>query len=601
MNSAAARTLFRRPLRRAALALTLLSVAACSKPPTGSGGEAATGGPKVEPWKATAVKLRKETDATAAKSALGLLSGEKLPATSDEALAALGKLVPLSEADRAELRPSAFTALDAAYLADCFYLRDAARSLGLSGVPPERQADLAFAWVCRQVYLQPWPRPYGGGYEPTALPPTAVLRRGSGSALERMYVFVALLEQLELDGVLIGGPEAANVQSREGPPLEYPYLPRLRFQRGPFWAVGVRVGTDVRMYDPWRGTPAPFTLGQLRASPDAHKGWFEAKENGSAATPDDAKKATAFLAVPVSSLSARMAAFEANLKAELGVNCAFELKDLEAKRAAFADPKPAFWNPPADPFAYGRASRAFLPADLGGTDTAPPGVRLYDSYLRDQIPASAFAAPEGLDTDGLAFARLRLAAAGALVTAFIEPPNPRERIQRGQFQDAAKDVVEKQDRFTNGLERLRRNDAAQQIREWVAAVGPLYLDLGRAETITKNKDEVAAAQAALDAHWRQPGAQFLVDQASASVGRAEASLLLALCKHEQAERLQARLERAAPAELARLKADAATAWKTAVSAWGTYEPMADAHAGFPGRAAHARALAARAAALAEAK
>ena len=91
---------------------------------------------------------------------------------------------------------------------------------------------------------------------------------------------------------------------------------------------------------------------------------------------------------------------------------------------------------------------------------------------------------------------------------------------------------------------------------------------------------------------------MLIDQASAKVGRAEASLLLALCKHEQAERLQARLDRAAGAEAARLKTDATDAWKTALSAWRTYEQVSAAHAGFPGRSAHGRELAARAAKLA---
>lgn len=599
----------RRPFVGAAAALTLFAGAAialsgvsCSKPPQTSDGGSGVGTAKVEPWKAAAARLRKETDATATKSALGLVSGEKLPETPDAALAELEKLVPLAPADRDELRPAAFTAHDAAYLADCFYLRDAARSLQLTGVPPERQADLAFAWVCRQVYLRPWPRPTPNGYEPTALPPTAVLRRGFGSGLERMYVFLALLQQLELDGCLIGAPDAGGEQSRGGPPLTYPHLAGIQFQRGPFWAVGVRVGTDVRLYDPWRGTAFPVTLGQLKAAPDAQKGWFEAKENLSTATLDDAKKATAFLAVPVNALSARMATFEANTKGELGLVAAFDQKELEAKRAAFPDPKPAFWNPPTDPFAYGRVARSFLPTDQGGGDAGPPGGRLYDDYFRDQVPRTAFQPPEGLDPTGPAAERLRLTAAGALAASFIEPPNPRERIQRGQFQDAAKDVVDKQDRFANGLERLRVNrDADQQIREWVAATAPLYLELGRAERISKNRDEIAAAQTAVDAHWKQPAAQFVVDQSSARVGRAEASLLLALCKHEQAERLQARLERAPAAEQPQLKRDTVSAWKTAVSAWGTYEQTSAAHAGFPGRAAHARELAARATVLAEAK
>jgi hypothetical protein len=581
-------------------AATALSTISCSKPPASSTTDTISNGAKVDAWKQAAAKLRKDTDPASVKLALGLLGGEKFPALSDEALAAVGATVPLSPADQEEIRGAAFSSFDPTYLADCFYLRDAARSLGLTGVPPEQQVDLAFAWVCRQVYLHPWLRHLGGNaFEPTALPPTAVLRRGFGSGLERMYVFLALLQQLELDGCLIGSPESGNQAARVGAPggptIKYPTVPSVAVPRGPFWAVGVRVGSDVRLFDPWRGTALPVTLNQLKANPDAAKAWFEDKANLSGSTLDDAKKATVFLAVPVNSLSARMAVFEQNLKGELGVKVAFDQKARDALRAAFPDPKPAFWNPPNDPFAYGRAARSFAPVDAGGTDSAPPGQRLTDAYYREQIPADALATPGGLRADSVAAARLRQLAAGSLAASFIEPPNPRERIQRGQFQDAAKDIVAKQDIFANGLERLRINrDADQQIREWIKAAGEVYQQLGAAQ-LRNDKEAEAAAKADVELLWKQPGALFLIDKASAEVGRAEASLLLALCKHEMAERLQARLERAAPADVARLKADALDAWKTALAAWRTYEQMATAHAGFPGRATHAKALAERAA------
>lgn len=589
----------------ATLAVPISSVG-CSKAPKHAGGDSETG-VKGDPWKVAGARLKKETDLIGTKAALTALTsdvnsqeGQKLPGLTDDGLAALAAVVPLSPSDREEIRSSAFSAHDPIYLADCFYLRDAARSLALTGLPPERQAELAFEWVCRQVYLQPWPRQTPDGPEPTVLPPTAVLRRGSGSGLERMYVFLALLQQLDLDGCLIGTPDSRNQQSRDGEPLQYPYLPPTitGFQRGPFWAAGVRIGADVRLFDPWRSGPFPVTLNQLKANPVAAKAWFEDKENLSKMTAEDAKKATVYLAVPVNALSPRMATFESNLKGELGVKVAYDLAALNAKRAAFPDPKPVYWNPEADPFAYGRAARSYLPRDLGGTDGGPQGSRLYEASLRDQIPASAFKMPEGLEPDP-AKVRLGATAATELALAFIEPPNPRERIQRGQLQEAAVDLVAKQERFSNGLERLRVNkDADEQIREWVKVANNLYRELGSAR-LEKNKEAEAAAAMQVDNHWRQPGAQFLVDRSSAEVGRAEASYLLALCKHEQAERLQPRLERGG-SDAARLKAEALDAWKTALSAWRTYEQMTSAHAGFPGRAVHGRALAARAAKFAEA-
>src|SRR5262245_16059256 len=86
-----------RPPAAAALAFALLagailalsSIGGCSKAPARPTDDISTGpGEKVDQWKAAAAKLRKDTDAATIKSALGALGGEKLPATSDEALAA---------------------------------------------------------------------------------------------------------------------------------------------------------------------------------------------------------------------------------------------------------------------------------------------------------------------------------------------------------------------------------------------------------------------------------------------------------------------------------------------------------------------------------
>jgi hypothetical protein len=216
--------------------------------------------------------------------------------------------------------------------------------------------------------------------------------------------------------------------------------------------------------------------------------------------------------------------------------------------------------------------------------------------MREQIPASAFRAPD--DLTAVAAQRLAATAVAMLAVAFIEQPNPRERIQRGQFQDAARDLVAKQEQFAAGLERLRTEDAAQQaraIREWVAKTNELYEELTRAQSIEKDAELAAKVGAQIDSQWKQRPALLIVDKLSAEVGRAEAAYLLALCKHEQAERLQVRLERAGEPDAARLKADALDAWRTALDAWRTYEQLATAHAGFPGRAAHAAKLTARSA------
>ncbi|VTR93822.1 unnamed protein product [Gemmata massiliana] len=605
----------RRPLATFAFAAGLFAVGAaalvgasgCTKPPTGVKNTEEQAVTKGDPWKVAGQRLRKETDWAACRTALGGLATdlntqtkETLPVLSDPEFASLSQLVALSADDREEVRATTFTAHDSVYLADCLYLRDAADSLALGRFPPDQRAERAFAWVCRQVYLRPWMLIAGRADGASALPPTAVLRRGFGSGLERMYVFLALLQQLELDGCLIGGPDAGKQPA--GLPLVTPDNKAFvtGAPRGPFWAVGVRIGADVKLFDPWRGQALPVTLAQLKANPDAAKEWFADPANVSGATLDDAKKATAFLAVPVNALAPRMGLVETKLKNDLGVKLAYNANALQS---AFSDPKPAYWNPEdkstqSAAFAYGHASRSLLPLDMGGTDRNPPAVRLFDVYRREQLPSSVFRIPAGIQPDGQIAQRLRASAAGALGLSFIEPPNPRERIQRGQFQDAAKDLVTKQETFANGRERLRLNkDADHQIREWIELINGLYQDLRLAQ-LNGDKSTEATALGQIDSAWKQPGAQLVVDQASSEVGLAESTLLLALCKHELAERSQARLEAATGAEADRLRPDAIDSWKTALSAWRTYEQNAVSHAGFLGRSEHARVLAARAAQLA---
>jgi hypothetical protein len=593
-------------------ALLLLALAACSKPPQQPAAEAENRGAVGDPWAAAGAKLKRDTEPATVRAALTALNaevgsgpGEKLPAATDAQLDALAALVPLAREDRDELRGSVFSAHDPAYLADCFYLRDCARALELDALPPDARADRAFAWVCRQVYLNPWLLPAGSEERlvATALPPTTVLRRGFGSAYERLTVFLALLQQLELDGCLIGGPTPGTLLG----PFQVTVPPkatlaeavaalRAAVPRGPFWAAGVRVGNDVRVYDPWRGAPAPVPLSQLRANPDAAKAWFADPANAGKITPEDARAATVHLAVPVNALSPRMAAFEAKLGAQVRARAAYDQKALEARRAAYPDPKPAFWNPPNEPLAYGRCARSFLPLDQGGTAAGAAGSRLYDLALHDQIPRSALQVDDRIRVVG-AQTRFQNVAAGQLYASFIDPPNMRERLQRGRYADAAREAVAKQEQFSAGLERLRTQDAAgraAEIAAWVNEVNAAYLARAAAD---RDPGARADAEAAIERCWKAAPARWLVDRASAEVGRAEAALVLALCKHEQAERAQTRAD-GAPQDAGRA-AEAKGAWTSATAAWRTYEQYSSAQSGFLGRAEHAAALAARAAALAK--
>ena len=262
-----------------------------------------------DPWESAARRFRKDADLTACKTALTGLNNDltraekadKPIALSGEAEEALAKLVPLNASDRNEIRASNFSPHDPIYLAECLYMRDAARSLTIPGLTPEKQADLAFAWVCRQVVLSAWftYRP-DGGLSAAALPPMYILRRGSGSAQERMYVFLALLQQLCLDGCLLGAPDTGEILAYTAT-AGSENVALVGGPRGPFWAVGVRVGNDVKLYDPWRGTAFPALFNQMKAKPETDKAWFDDAANQSGLTIDAMKSAVLYLAVPVNS------------------------------------------------------------------------------------------------------------------------------------------------------------------------------------------------------------------------------------------------------------------------------------------------------------
>jgi hypothetical protein len=576
----------------------------CSKPPARIKESETTNGAKADPWENAAKRLRKEADLPACKSALTGLNndltraekGEKPAALSSEAEVALARVVPLHATDLEEIRGATFTPHDPVYLAECLYLRDAARSISLPDLKPEELADLGFAWVCREVFLNPWLIPVDQSrFQATALAPAYVLRRGYGSGLERMYVFLSLLQQMGLDGCLIGPPGASNTLAGY---VEYGADKKTVLTgapRGPFWSVGVRIGTDVKLYDPWRGQAFPAMFSQMKAEPEKYQAWLESTTIPTGLDKENMKKATLYLAVPVNSLSPRMVLLEERLKTEVGVKLAI---NAPALKAAFPDPKPEFWNPPNDRFAYGRTARAFLPVEEGGqaTKTDPTVAQTFRDYIYSQLPIERDIttllanSPVSLRENGevLEDIKQRFASFTRNIygAAFLDPPTPRERVQRGQFQDASKALVDRQGEFGKALLRVMHTaDRDKQMREWVEKAIEIYASFGRNPN----------AAADIDAHWRAPGAALIIDRAIGESGQAEAAYLIALCKHEQAEVLQARLEHSTGSEADSLKPGVVNAWKIALSEWYSYrDQYSSGKQGLPGLANHVMALTARA-------
>lgn len=608
--------------------LTVLVAAAggCSTRPSkgvnsGGGATKAT----EDPWAEAVGTLRKQTDVAACRQALAQLNAGLAanpdPKFQPDPLApaaepALRDLLKLSDADLLTLNGASFAPIDGHYLAECFYLRDAARSLDVGGLPPARQAEAAFAWVCRQVVLSPWVsadlRTKQKTYMPP-VPPAYALRRGSGSGLERGMVFLSLLQQLGLDGCFVGPPDAAGKTWGEGATADRP-------PPGPFWAVGVRVGPDVLLFDPFRGEPVPGpggqgigTLAQVKATPDLLKPWRDDKARPWDVPAETVAKSVPITACPLPAVAPRMKRLEAELKDFTPVRLAVDPVAVRQRFVTEAkQPDARFWAAPGDLFGTLRLLSGFLPPDEGGAAPVPD---LINRYRADLIPRSVFAAavPPGLITRAddpdpgapEAADRLRLEALTAFAVAFLTDPPPRERTQRGQFDEVTRVMVERRREFAAGLERLRTDAGREKtVAEFVKKVKAAYTKLS--VTRDRRPAEAAAVQEEVDDLWKRetPAVRMLVDTAVSQAGMAEATYLLAGCKHEQAERVQARADRLTadpskkPAADA-ARADAVQAWREARDWWERYRPYAaEQDRYYPGRAAHADRLAARAAARA---
>ncbi len=622
MNLSARRLAVASSVGSVAVALTALALTGCPNTDTKTKSidpNVRTSGAKADPWEGAAKRLAKETDPAGVRGALNKLAEElaarpdvpgpaALSADAEKALVPLARLAP---EDLDVVRPATYSAGDAVYLAECLYLRDSARALDPVGLPPAEQARAAFAWVCRQVYVRPWL--IDGRFVP-AVPPTYVLRRGWGTGLERATVALALFQQLGLDAGLVGPNDAADRSVGYAPPwltaAESPTAP------GPFWAVAVRAGADVLLFDPFGGRTFPAPLAQLKANPDLLKSWADDKEHPWKVPADVVKQATVYLSVPLPALAPRMTVLEEQTRAELGAVLAVDVKALRDRFAAASPVGPGLddvkaWNPPGDGLAYPRVLASFLPPEDGGTDRRPPGQRLVDLYPTSRIPARELIFAPGVLPDGLMFPtigdRLRGAAGHGYDTAFLAPPTPIERIQRGQLQDATRMLTERQDGFARGQEQMR-NVTPEQLDAWVRTANRVYGALRQAEFPDPNQPRpnpptdpaVAAARAAVEEFWRTTGpvAQAIAARITARIGLAEASYLLALAKHEEAERHQLRAEKAAEPNASRARATAANAWAEAANTWRSYLDQAATLPGLEARVAHARRLAARAESLA---
>lgn len=326
-----------------------------------------TAGPKAENTLATAYEgLYRKADLPACRGAVQQINeyllhnpDKKVGLAADEAKFLSDRLDLDEEKDLRELGRGTFNALDAHYLEGCFLFQDAARSLNLDNLPVLEQAQAAFRWTTRQVRLQE--------SSEGLLPPGFVLRRGWGTALERALVFLTLLNQIGIDGCMIGVPD------REAGPAGVRY-----------WAPGalVKDGEEDQIYlfDTRLGVPVPgrqgkgvATLADVRRQPDLLGALTVDPNYPYDVSADQVRSAAIYLVCPLSALAPRMRFLEEELanraKVSLAADAAGLLKRFQdAKGGKGVEVR--FWSRRGDPNTPTQALRAFLPPEQGGSDEA---------------------------------------------------------------------------------------------------------------------------------------------------------------------------------------------------------------------------------------
>jgi hypothetical protein len=294
---------------------------------------------------------------------------EGLPSLPDKERDFLVQRVGLEEDELAEITSNSFTQLDAHYLDLCFLMRDAVRSLGVQELPPLQQVEKMFAWVTRQVRLAD-----GTG---APLPPQFVLRRGSGTSLERALVFLEMLKQMGVDGCLLAFPPEAGSQG---------------FAQ--FWLPGALVQGQIYLFDTRLGLPLPnpettgnglATLEQIRASAEPFRKLALDDKHHYDVTREQARKAEIYLGWSLSAMAPRMKYLQdlltPNTRITLTSDPAAAVERFQAAAkgipvqvaARFGDPNPL------------RVLRTFLPPTEGGTDTTNRRLRAE----HDLIPFAA--------------------------------------------------------------------------------------------------------------------------------------------------------------------------------------------------------------------
>ena len=545
-----------------ALAFTMLVAACDNRKQTAATGSTATGQP-VDGEATALAGLESQQDLARCRAALQQLDAQegagRRPTVSDAERAELSSLFRLTPGEVAELSQATFSQNDATYLEECLLVRAGVRALRIESRPPLERARLGFDWACRMVYVDdriPWPAN-----------PWTTLEGGSGLAMSRAYVILAVWQQLGLDGCLVG---PASLKTTLSLALnQVGAEPRPTY--APVRACGVQIGRDLFLFDPAKGQPITATGGKDILTLAAAVKAPEAVQGASA---DEVKTWQPFLAPPLSALSRRMEWLEQKNPGGVGVKLYVNAPGQKAKFG----PTCEVWNPDGDPYSASRILARFASEETSTKEN----IALRDNHRIlmtpvDRLPKTALS--------GRAFQELT----GAFLTQFgslrYGPNSPRDLLLRGQYREATSALEDVKRTVDNARTRADQDPNLQKdFDRWTDELQALLAKVIRPDP---GDPGGAMAQRMLDQFRNNPRNRdteraFVLGQAARPLG-AEVTFLMAQCVHERAERAQAEGGTQSSAQ-----------WQNAAEWWQRFlDASAQANSPFPAREPHARDLLAR--------
>jgi hypothetical protein len=452
---------------------------------------------------------------------------------------------------------------------------DVARALDLEDWPTLDRARLGFEWVIREVSLKERIRQEGfAQVEDDVLPSRFILQIGYGTSRERAFVFLALLQQLGIDGCMVAAP-GENGKGKW-------WLPGVLVAHEEKTLAGGRVLPGIYLFDTRLGVPLPGPKGdtiarleEVMAGPDEVRKRLP-RAISARAVPDQIAKAEVYLVCSLAGLSPRMKHLEQKLGIEGKYLLATDLHAAKKQQERFqkAFPKDLkvpvrFWprmESPRSAAEVKRVKETGLAMDPMPTWRAkyPPHL---DPVLYDNI-------------DG------RI---GARYAEFVRVP--RGLLMQGRIDDAIKQllhvqtiILQSQDQYLAELkdapDRDREADAwCAQLKDAKARLSAAREEEDAGDAKLEKEQADARREIAELTGGHSPVMRRIVYRLMTTDLAKESTYLICLCMQEKAEQLERKLQRvsasaprdgAADKALADARLEAHDAWANAQDRWHTF-------------------------------